>query len=473
MTPLLVVLAIVQAALVGAGQAAEDGFSLDRPSALQAMEQARRSITRADIRWSRTDYFDQFAPGMRKQYRSRFAGSDSAFDNDGVDGGIYGVEGGIAAWREGGKPIPESRNACLFRETDAWMLETDYLIGETSSREKSPYVSLDVRNIGLLPVPHLAASVAEAIWNYPAEDSSERLYRQRIRDGIYEVELKLPHNDTLIRWEIDPSKGWNPVRSQYVYRGRIFTECRSDYVLEGGTWFPTGVTYFDIAGNIVTQLDVESREIGGDRLPDSLTPESIGFGTGMQVKVDGASEVKVFVAGKPPVASDEYLRLRKEGAVQTDPRLIERGKELMRRSQLAAAGAENSGGGPPAAGPASQPAIVPNKVDDEWERYTREFIHRYALDSEQRQKAQLILHECQERRTTYLRTKKDALNKIEMKLLSKPADSEKSRVTEQVAEMLKPVERIFEEQLKPRLDRLPTRAQREAAKKDAPANNPK
>ena len=46
------------------------------------------------------------------------------------------------------------------------------------------------------------------------------------------------------------------------------------------------------------------------------------------------------------------------------------------------------------------------------------------------------------------------------------------RAAERVRELRAPIDRIFEEQLKPRLDKLPTRAQRAAAETPEPPPNP-
>ena len=112
----------------------------------------------------------------------------------------------------------------------------------------------------------------------------------------------------------------------------------------------------------------------------------------------------------------------------------------------------------------SQPAIVRNKVDDEWEKYTRDFVRRYELNKDQSAAAWRVLKSCQEQRTAYLRSRRDQIAHLEAKLRAPKSDDDREKLPRQLEELKKPIQQIFEERLKPKLDRLPTRAQREAAK---------
>lgn len=138
---------------------------------------------------------------------------------------------------------------------------------------------------------------------------------------------------------------------------------------------------------------------------------------------------------------------------------------------------ERAGKSRPAPGAASK------NFETEWEKYTKDFIAKYELTEEQQQKAQTILKDCQDNATKVAAGKKSELEEIE-KRENELKTSQDAGKTKELAELtkrrdaaLKPIGDIFENQLKPRLERLPTRAQRkaaeDAAKKPAkPAEKP-
>lgn len=99
----------------------------------------------------------------------------------------------------------------------------------------------------------------------------------------------------------------------------------------------------------------------------------------------------------------------------------------------------------------------------------REFIARYDLDGEQTQKAQLILRQCEARASVYLTGRKADFERLEQRMASvetlegEPRAAAEREILAQRESLFAPVHEIFEKQLKPRLDRLPTRAQRAKA----------
>jgi hypothetical protein len=178
-----------------------------------------------------------------------------------------------------------------------------------------------------------------------------------------------------------------------------------------------------------------------------------------------------YVSGGKLMPSREFLTLLAEGRIRQDPGFEERARQRREAALAKRAAAQTAAGAAPepqpASQPASQPALIPNRVDDEWEKYTRDFIERHRLDKEQSAAAWRILRNCQEQRTRYLRSKRDRLAALEEQLRSKKSAEDGGRLMRELAELKKPVERIFEEQLKPRLDGLLTRRQRDEAKADS------
>lgn len=108
---------------------------------------------------------------------------------------------------------------------------------------------------------------------------------------------------------------------------------------------------------------------------------------------------------------------------------------------------------------ASAPTIVPAPAD-EWTRYVQRFILMYRLDDAQQAQAWQILKELQGRADEYRishRTDYEAANQID----DRTARAEKLRALDQ------PLDEMFEE-LKARLEPLPTEAQRKAASAGKP-----
>lgn len=119
------------------------------------------------------------------------------------------------------------------------------------------------------------------------------------------------------------------------------------------------------------------------------------------------------------------------------------------------------------------------KDESEWEAYVRQFIEKYKLNDEQQQKALAILADCQKTAERYRLGKQSTLDQIEAqeaqlreKVKSGDNKDAKNRavVNKELGELskkkddlLEPISRIFDKQLKPRLERLPTRAQRRDA----------
>jgi hypothetical protein len=105
-----------------------------------------------------------------------------------------------------------------------------------------------------------------------------------------------------------------------------------------------------------------------------------------------------------------------------------------------------------------------------WERYVADFIERYELNDEQSQKAGQILRDCQSKGTQYLERRKSDFYRLQTEINSAVQTGNKDdlrRLHQKLRSLREPVEEIFEKQLKPRLERLPTRAQRQAAEAKA------
>lgn len=110
-----------------------------------------------------------------------------------------------------------------------------------------------------------------------------------------------------------------------------------------------------------------------------------------------------------------------------------------------------------------------DNYESEWDKYVQDFIAKYGLDESQKQKAEVILADCKEQAGRYMNGKKSDIERLEAREKELQGSKEKSKAAD-LAEIGKlkqklrePIKQIFERQLKPRLDKLPTRTQRKDA----------
>lgn len=104
---------------------------------------------------------------------------------------------------------------------------------------------------------------------------------------------------------------------------------------------------------------------------------------------------------------------------------------------------------------------------DEWEKHVDEFVRKYGLDSDQKQKAYARLHEAQQQRDDYLRSKAGEMDRVGGLLKNAKTDTEKEKAQGEFDKLNAPVARRLE-QLDTYLETLPTRKQRQDATKAEP-----
>lgn len=119
------------------------------------------------------------------------------------------------------------------------------------------------------------------------------------------------------------------------------------------------------------------------------------------------------------------------------------------------------------------PTQNPKTFETVWDKYVRDFIAKYKLNPAQTQKAEAILASCKRQGQQVVRRNEKRFEQIDAQLAELRKDRQRDkaktdlikRYEEQRAKLVQPLSDIFEKRLKPQLDKLPTRAQREAAEK--------
>jgi hypothetical protein len=103
-----------------------------------------------------------------------------------------------------------------------------------------------------------------------------------------------------------------------------------------------------------------------------------------------------------------------------------------------------------------------------WEEYTAYFIKKYDLNREQSEKAWRICDACEKQAADFVARQRTELEGAELKLRRAAGgqdvpERDLSAARDLLANLTKRLDDIYERQLKPRLEFLPTRAQRAAA----------
>ncbi|MGE0482076.1 MAG: hypothetical protein AB7Q17_16565 [Phycisphaerae bacterium] len=275
-------------------------------------------------------------------------------------------------------------------------------------------------------------------------------------------------------------------------------------------------------------IEVLYAEFNRPEHPQRLTLADIGVEVGMRVQYNSLHGAPVarggYWDGSKVIDRDEFLARLEAGELVRGPTLtreLHRGGIFVEREIKAgrlppdplvpvpgAAATASRGASDPPAGPAAaRPAgfarggagtrpvassALQSLVESEWEAYTRRVIAHYELTRDQTEKAQQILNECQSRAHDYLRAKRAEIDAAERRVRddgqrhappaptrrddpraapdasATPGRTEAPALLDaqrELARLRAPIEAIFNNELRPRLHKLPSEAQRQAAEK--------
>lgn len=242
----------------------------------------------------------------------------------------------------------------------------------------------------------------------------------------------------------------------------------------GNAWFPEEARFYE-NGNLVEAVVVEqgSFNLPGDK--DSFTPADLGLEPGTNLTIlDGVKrEQKQYPIwnGESIATLGEWMedvrtgkrkpgptfeRIRKDGEYNSP---YETREQVERRRQ---------------ASRGMQSRWFLERHQRLWEQYVRDFIARYQLDAEQTQRAWTIHLECERTATEVMAPRRQEQTALVSEYLA-ARDAKDPRADElerKLEKLREPIDKTFETQLKPRLDKLPTRTQRRAAEERAAASQP-
>lgn len=456
----------------------DDGWAAGAPKELLAVEQARMH-RKAYIDWTRRN----FEKNRASHYTSKLANDDQIVINRGDDDGVV--------FRDRmGHPVRGFKGKAhyvLLKDGLRWNSDgrggTAYLEVATRAHQ----LSSDVRALGLAPNQIVQQDVHSTLWDFGLERHGQVLYKAERQGELRVVRARVHTPRGTVRetvWWIDVKRDWNPVRVAYLLDGEVRRETRITLARFGASWFPESVARFRWSykdGKEPYELITVHAATFDEDLPDEFRPEDIAVDAGTSVFSTVPPPRGLFTGpgtglaswdGERLVSHKELLRRIRAGELEYGPafRRINRIWRMEAKAEMRAGDGQGTGA-VELEGPDRLGLAFVDRTPGLWEEYVNRFIRKYQLGREQVQKAQTILRVCQEQGNNYLHRKREQLKALDTaeQHIKDTADDEAigvgklTEILKQRRKMERPLIHIFEDQLVPRLDRLPTRQQRKAA----------
>jgi hypothetical protein len=423
------------------------------PDALVKMDQGRRHLQTGMLNYSEEAWWGE--PERPAHYFNHTTGIFAGNDRIVVQ---RGDEEGVVRRTADGQPGESGPIRTLFGAGRLWRNEEARYHAEAYARETPNTLVADLRALGTSGGFFTGGAEYVSPWVL-AGPSQRTRYHEDVENGLAVVTAEREDGWTQ-QWWIDPQRGWQPVRSRLVRPDGGWQESRSALKSFDGIWYPEKVQYYDSAWKGGKEAEnmfrIFQAEFNRADQPRTLTPADIGITPGTALEMHDRNQLPIpgeagFFDGRDVVPMSQYLAQR---AASHEAALKQPGA-------------------------ATQPVGDPNACagriermmhfESEWEAYTRRFIEKYQLDADQTTKARQVLSTCQTHANAYMTRRKGDIEKLQKELagLKDLETSQRAAKAAAVADVLEklgqPIEQIFERQLKPHLESLPTRKQRAAA----------
>lgn len=432
------------------------------PEALRRFFESRSAIQTALIESSHEEWHD----GKRQFYyeSTRVAGPDVSWCD-------RGDERGIVSFDETGKEAENGRAPYFGLRKGGLVWEhVEGASRASTTPQRTRGLAPDPRTFGVM-YGFSYRSLEDTFWRDPVNLPSARKYSESREGDLWVVTA---HTDVgTVKWWIDPDKGWQAARIALFDNQGLLAEARVALAKWGDEWFPKTVQYF-VRGYLDAKepqitINISNAVFNSPDLPQRFSPEDIGIVAGVTVVMerneawrevgygvyDGKGGIKrQRTPTGAPVAADANARAENG---KPDPRTDLSGSLNPEESRWQAQ---------------SRAAI-----ESLWQRFTRLFIQKYQLKDDQQQNAWNICKECEKQAESYVSGHQSSFERIEARLVTLrnvPAVSEPANAIDgpsrlraqaegELELLMRPINKIFQDQLVPRLNKLPTRAQRVAA----------
>lgn len=438
------------------------------PPALGKMLDARQQLRSGDVEWSLIRGGGSVA-GIELFFDTRYATNGDRIEAERGDfkGQLpYTNEDGVRAYIDkglrsilysadgGGYDI--STGDPYFEGFDAEQVGTLY----------SPSFRGDARKLGLGLSFRVGDDWEDAIWSGVDLDytGAPLRFTQRKQGENVVVTAEFETKQS-VSWQINPERGWNAERIWFTnFDGSVPMDVTVQLQKLGKTWFPQTVDYW-VQGELSAGVRVVRAAFNSPADAKRFGPGDIGAEPGMRVGRAGATQListQPIWDGKKPIPKHEWEDLVRRGERKPGP--------TVRAWQAAVAG------GPKQKIPIEElrraytlQSVVTMRLNI-WRQYTNRVIWAYRLNKEQTQQARLMLAQAEQDAETKFAARKarfaeleNLLKEAKKHIADATADAIWERLDTQVRKELGFLTQIFEDQLVPQLDRIPTRGQRAKA----------
>jgi hypothetical protein len=430
----------------------------EKPKALLAAECARSALKSGTIEWVSLSEGDET---RFRRHISRYASNgDFIYEQRGDQGG-WTVQHLLKY------PLLYLRNGAGWWKTQETSLGARFWSEDGHLPEWAGEIK-DFRLAGIGPVTK-SLDVCEAHHSYGLPDRSIARWREW-KDGATHLVTGVLTDGGAITWRIDPARGWNAERVTLQSADGV-TVAESVSVLRefDGVWLPERTDYF-LNGKLRESVRLTRAALNRKADARSFALADLGCEPGTNIGVEnsparaerGLDFVKIW-DGETVIESNDWFRMVKEGKRRPGPTFerLNRGEPFTSpyESPLEAAAKSIETKKSAARG-------VLEAHRGLWEKYVLDFIARFRLHEEQVQQAYQILARCQRAAEERTQRERSAFIPLwtERQSAGERFDDRKAAELERLAEKIEgTVERIFKEELQPRLEKIPTRAQRKAA----------
>jgi len=429
--------------------------TLELPKSLTALERHRENAMRKGVvEWHLQSYEET---SNTRNYTSRFSKANRLLTDRGDGDGIITLD-------PVGRPMPGPFHYLRRAKGEQWHSNgrsvSAVLIPPEPAQGEFPI--FDVRTAGLCHWPDWSSDVHALLSSPSGKHRTKVTYAEEVQDGLHVVtaSYSTPTGARVQqRWRLDPQRGWSPVRCEYLENGELLAESRTSLRNFNGVWFPESVAFFAKRykdGKSPTQvLAVDSAQFG-ESLPDEITLDEIGIevGTNLRVQATKTEPAKALIwDGTRGVAIDEFFARVKKGELKQGANVL----RFLAEDPVAMPATDGSG-----IPPAAQNTL------DEWERYVKRFVEEHSLPEPQQKSAKGILTNCKDKARNYCLSKKRDFDRLaELSRPTPPVVDGAVNITKWNSDrldlerkLMRPINQIFEQDLKPRLEAILSSEQR-------------
>lgn len=421
----------------------------ERPELLQRAADARAGFQTAKIEYSMSYSGNNWRP---LRFSSQYAGGDHSYIYKGYeDGCIYnnsadaiGANFAFSEWR--GLEEENGRSWLYY--------EGDRIAKYSESRTMLPHY--DIRALGLAVDPLLDRNIESFV-----NDKDVRAWRSvELQDRTFVTASLM--NGSELTWELNPAFDYQPDRIVFSGSGGASREVRIEYDVFDERWWPERIEYYDSTGNLWMEFIIESAEFDRPDHPKTLTPAILGLPVGANV---GTPQGMLIWDGEGIITIQEAREMKQRGELDTSA-------ALAIQNRMAAG---------------DYPGRFPKTMDGPnfglgelsrkpklWEEYVRRFIEVFALNKEQTTRAWETHKHWLERADAHLKSVEVPMKAIDeqlgklrreaqaggLKSTGEERKKEWQTLEERKAKLLEAIDKIFVEELRPSLFKLPTEDQK-------------